>query len=113
MSLPLVAVNRPLLVTVRGPPFVVVIEPPLVKLLPVRMIPEEAFVSRLPLRVDVPVPASCVMEAAVMSCTERLLTLVTVKTARRGEPTLPAKVMSPLPAVKVRLNAPPTVLEIV
>lgn len=62
-----VPVTRPLLVTVRGPPFVVLIEPLLTKLLPVRLIPMFVFVSKLPCKVAVPVQPSWVMELAVMA----------------------------------------------
>lgn len=97
--------TNPWFVTVNEPPFVVVIavaNGPTAKLLPAREIPPGAAVFRLPKRVEVPVPASCVIESAVIASTLRLLTLVIRKAPRRVvAPKAPLILISPLPAIKL------------
>jgi len=111
MLLPPVTVTRPEFVTVSGPPFVVVMAPLVVKLLPVRIMPLLVFVSREPESVAVPVDESTRIAAAVTDWMEISCALVTITVPTRGVPIVLDSVISPAPAVNVKLKAPPTVLD--
>lgn len=68
MRLAPVPVTRPLLVMVNPPPFVVVIDPLLIKVLPTREMPVAVLVFKLPCNVDVPVAPCNDMLAAEIDC---------------------------------------------
>ena len=68
------------------------------------------FVSKLPVKVEVPVPASWAMALAVMALAKMSFALVMVKKPRRVmPPMLLFKWMSPVPAVRVSGKGPSTV----
>ena len=73
---PGLSVKSPAWEIVTGPAAVVIREPLNVKAFPVREIPCTAFVSRVPVRVVVPAPAACVMEAAFKEVMEMFCALV-------------------------------------
>lgn len=85
-----------------GPALVVTTDPAPLKFVPVREMPPMALVLRL-CAVESPLPAICVMVAAVIFPALALATLVTVKSPKRFvAPTGAANVIFPAPASKVR-----------
>ena len=72
----------------------------------IEMAPE---VLKAPPNVVVPVPATCVMLAAVMPLEVQLPALLTVSAERGVPPTTPVIVMVPAPAVRAKLLVPPIV----
>ncbi len=70
--------------------------------------PVAVFVSKVPLNVVVPVPAFCVIDAAVMALAVTFAALTIVKAPIRGAPIVPDNTIFPVPAVRFKFCAPPT-----
>lgn len=99
----------PVLARTKGPPTVVLTVPLRVNVVPVREMPETAFVSSAP-KVE-PVPVTWVMLAAVIAPDIVVAALVMVRAPRRvPDPTAPVKVMFPVPATRLRLFPPSSVV---
>ncbi len=97
------SVNVPELLIVNGPPEVVWTVLLIAKFFPVRLIPPPALVSNAPLKVVVPLPANCVIAAAVMAFAVTFVALWIVKVPRRvPPPTGWLKTTLPVPAVRSR-----------
>ncbi len=105
--------NVPAFVTVTPPPLVVVTLLLMAKLLPIKPMPPAAVVDSGPLKVVVPVPAVCEIEAAVMALAVTLVCPLNVRllSGNPPPPTAPVSVMLPVPANKTRLCVPLRVLE--
>jgi hypothetical protein len=107
-----VAILVPEKVTVRGPPFVAVTDPPRMMLLALRVMPVTVLVFRFPLVVTVPPVSVILTEAAVNPLLVILWQLVTTKAPIRVVPPIwLERRMSPVPERRVRANAPLTVPE--
>lgn len=105
-------VNKPVLVTWKGPLFVVVAEPAWLKFVPTKMIPADVLVFIFPINEVVPLPACCEIEAAVIVFRVAFRTDV-IKRSPIGvtPPRTPAK--RSRPAVNVKSKFPLTVVTVI
>ena len=98
----------PVSLKVTTPPAVVVIAALTAKLVPLKVTPAPPLVLTAPFRVVVPLlPASWFRLAAVIACALTLVALlISIMPTRCVPPTVLAKVILPVPAVKVRFSVP-------